>query len=57
MGQPWPLMAAGLLEVRADRTYLVDPSGRGSTNTVTRAELGAIDQALAHAPVSLDVLV
>ena len=30
-------------------TYLVDPAGQGSTNTITRAELGAIDQALAHA--------
>jgi ribonuclease HI len=29
--------------------YLDDPAGQGGTNTITRAELGAIDQALAHA--------
>jgi ribonuclease HI len=50
-------LGAAVYDARADRTYLVDPCGRGSTNTITRAELGAIDQALAHAPVADTVLV
>ena len=50
------VLGAAVYDARADMTYLVDPCGHGSTNTITRAELGAIDQALAHAPVA-DVFV
>ena len=49
-------LGAAVYNARLDRTFLVDPCGVGATNTITRAELGAIDQALYHAPPS-DVFV
>ena len=50
------VLGAAVYNARLDTTFLVDPRGSGSTNTITRAELGAIDQALCHAPPS-DVFV
>ena len=42
-------LGAAFYDGPSGTTYLVDPAGQGGTNTITRAELGAIDQALAHA--------
>jgi ribonuclease HI len=46
------ILGAAVYNARLHRTFLVDPRGHGSTNTITRAELGAVDQALCHAPPS-----
>ena len=42
-------LGAAFFDACHDRTYLVDPAGTRSTNTVTRAELGAISCAITHA--------
>ncbi len=44
------VLGAAVYNARLDRTFLVNPAGEGSTNTITRAKLGAVDQALCHAP-------
>jgi hypothetical protein len=42
-------LGAAFYDGPSGTTNLGDPAGQGGTNTITRAELGAIDQALAHA--------
>jgi len=43
------ILGAAFFVGHTDVTYTVNPCGQGSTNTIMRAELGAIEKALHHA--------